>query len=167
MQVQEKLLDTFRVSLNPFMWKSRKFCVRRTVSCPTIPPWSFPVLLFLTEALSYAIAKDVWAKNSEVYVYLFVHKYIIRIIRSYVHTGKIYHKDIWILWITTVILTDATRSLGLVCTKKLNQLAEIVPVLLQTLCHKTLKDENAWKIKQIQKILNSGWGKLTINCSKI
>lgn len=171
-QVQEKLLVTFKVwtpSCGFCFWKPRKFCVRRALSCPTTPPWSFPVLLFLTEALSYAVAKDVWAKKNEVYVYPFVPKYVIKIIRSCIYIGKIYHKDTWILWITAIFLLMPLEvwDIGLVCTKKLNQLAEIVPVLLQTPCHKTQKDENIWKIKQIQKILNSGRGKLTTNCSEI
>lgn len=44
-------------------------------------------------------------------VYHFEHKYVIKIIRGYVYIGKIYLKDIGILWITAIILTGATRSL--------------------------------------------------------
>lgn len=59
-----------------------------------VHPQNPPVIFhFLTEALSYAISKVVKLRTQKC-LCISVHKYVIKTIRNYVYTRKIYHEDI-------------------------------------------------------------------------
>lgn len=120
--LQEKLLTTgfpeqlpctpagwfFLLEAKGILWKENSTAF--SLSPPTLfKPRDLCQYLALPE-WSICRFQSCQAKNSEVCAYRFAHKSVIRIIRSYVYVWKIYHKDIWALWITAISLTSAIRS---------------------------------------------------------